>query len=173
MKSTFKYAKMVIDILQVIYNNPGISISELRKIFNLPSSTMSIIIKELKDSGIVFTLEDKKKIIVNRRNGDSYERVVKIKKVFPLGVSCNSFGTVIIPHIVNSNSNSGSYNIGLKVFSCPFVKECPYVNQKTLIPGYCKLYDHLSDEEKKAIISIMDKINSLIELAKYSTSQKN
>ncbi len=167
MKSTFKYTRMLIDVLQVIYNKPGISISELKEIFNVPASTMSIIIKELKDMGIIFTLEDKKKIIVNRKDGDSYERVVKIKKVYPLGVSCNKFGTVIVPYIVNSN-------IGLKVFSCPFVNECPYVNQKTLIPGYCKLYDYLSDEEKKAIVDLMDKINNLIESIKdKNTLQKN
>ncbi len=172
MKSTFKYTRILIDVLQVIYNRPGISISELKDLFGVPPSTMSIIIRELKDNGIIFTLEDKKKILVKRRDGETYERVVKIKKVYPLGVSCNEFGTVVVPYLVNSNSSS--YNIGLKVLSCPFVKECPYVNQKTLIPGYCKLYDYLSDEERKTIINLMDKINNLIESAKNNnTLQKN
>ena len=151
--------KLLIEILQAIYAEPGITISELAKKFNLPMSTVSVIIKQLKEMKVISIYIDEKDVVVNYKD-TTYNRKIKVKRLIPAGVTCTNTGTVIIPYMAADSSETPL--VGLKVYNCPFVKECPYVNQKTLQPGYCKLYDMLSGDEKKELVKMLSNIDQLL-----------
>ncbi len=155
--------KTVIEILELVYNHPGIPLVELRKELNLPPSTATTIIKKLKRLGLVEIVEDKLDITIAPKTRKGYTRKVKVKRVYPSLLKCASDGTIIIPRIVNTEEQQ---RVGILVLNCPFVKECPYVNQKTMVPGYCKLYDTLSEGDRRFIEETIGKIQALIEYFK-------
>lgn len=162
--------KLLIELLQAIYSKPGITISELAKKFNLPMSTISVLVKQLREMNVIDIFIDQKEIVVNYKD-TTYTRKIKVKRLIPAGVSCTTTGTVIVPYMVADNGNEPL--VGLRVYNCPFVKECPHVNQKTLQPGYCKLYDTLSEDERKELVKILSNIDQLLNKFRESTIQKS
>jgi DNA-binding MarR family transcriptional regulator len=171
MISRIDSTKTLIEILQAIYSQPGITISELAKKFNLPMSTMSVLIKQLKEMNVISIYIDEKNIEVNYKD-TKYTRRIKVKRLVPSGITCTKTGTVIVPYMIANKGEAPL--VGLRVFNCPFVKECPYVNQKTLQPGYCKLYDMLSEDEKKELVKILSNIEQLLSKFKdNNTPQKS
>lgn len=161
--------KLLIELLQVIYSQPGITISELAKKFNLPISTVSVLIKQLKEMNVISVYVDEKEIVVNYKT-TKYTRKIKVKRLAPSGVTCTSTGTVIIPYMIANNGDSPL--VGLRVYNCPFVKECPYVNKKTLQPGYCKLYDVLSEDERKELMKILSNIDQILSRLRDGTTHQ-
>jgi len=157
--------KTIIGILEIVYNKPGVSIVELRKELNLPPSTATTIIKKLRKLGLIEVKEDRLDITVAPKNRKGYTRKVKVKRLYPSILKCTNDGTLIVPRIVNTGEQQ---KVGILVLNCPFAKECPYVNQKTMVPGYCKLYDNLPNEDKEFIEDTVGKIQALIEYFKNS-----
>jgi len=162
--------KTIIDILELIYSNPGISLVELRKKLNLPPSTATTIIKRLKKLGLIEIVEDRLEIKVAPKGKNEYTRKVKVKKLYPSMLKCADDGTIIVPKIVNTGDQQ---RVGILVLNCPFVDECPYVNQKTMQPGYCKLYDTLPDKDKEFIDNTIAKIQAIIDYFKNSEKITN
>jgi DNA-binding transcriptional ArsR family regulator len=150
----------ILKILDLIYREPGISISKISEKLDLPLSTTSTVIKHLKNFGLVEV--EKVHIIKDIKVGDSIKRTKRyIRKVYPKHINCKN-GVVILPSLHNTNGQD--YVTGITVFSCPFYKECPYVGKYTLVPGKCKLYDHLSDEDRNRIIDAISKLEYIVKL---------
>lgn len=149
-------SKTILELLNYIYSQPGISMSELQKKTNLPFSTLYTILVKLQENGLVEIIEEK--------TGNSIKN--RKKRLYPSKVICKDT-MVIIPQLYEFNG--GTKIAGLAVLSCPFYKECPYKNKETLVPGKCKLYDQLTNEEKERILDILAKLNALIKKSKEET----
>mgnify|MGYP001770643917 CR=1 FL=1 len=161
----------IIRILRLIYENPGITISDISEQEKIPLSGVSTIIKQLKKHGLVDVVIEKVEKTTKRLNKEvAVKRVVR--KVYPKSVTCSS-GVLILPNIQKLNDNNG-YAIGLTVITCPYYNICEYRNKATLVPGKCKLYDSLSEEDKIHISDIVSKLQTIIEYHKaFSSNNSN
>jgi len=164
MKNSSSEIKLIVTeymlkILDLIYKEPGINISEISSRLNIPLSTTSTIIKQLKSLGII----EVKKCQIEKEiqfYGDVRKIRRYIRKVYPKALSCCN-GTIIIPNI--HNIDGSRYIVGVTVLSCPFYNECPHVGKHTMHPGKCKLYDLLPDEAKKKLNDIISKLQTIVE----------
>ncbi len=167
---SLQLSEVILKILEYVYSNPGVTISDIRKKFKLIPSTATTILKRLSKFNLVQIVDDEIKATITNRDGTTYTRSIKVKRVLPSYIKCNNDGSIILPKIYKIND---SFSMGLVVFKCPFAKECPYVNKKTLVPGYCKLYDMLSDKDKEEIKNLYTTIQSLIDMYKKYKSEES
>jgi len=133
-------------ILQLIFENPGITISELAsKVGMHPSAVYRTLKLFEKEYNIVRLVVDKNKVY----------------KIYPSGYVLCKRSVFVVPYIYKLNN--GTYVVCPQVFRCPYYEECPYRGKYTFIPGKCRLYDDLTEEDKKKIREMLELVSKIIQ----------
>jgi len=139
-------------ILELIFNNPGISISDLSKKVNLHFSTVYRIVTKLeKKYSIVKTMYDHKR---------------RCYRVYPTYITCNS-SIFIFPSI--SIVNDEVVFLGLYILQCPYYHECPYRGKCAFQEDKCMFWKSLPDDKKSEIRMFFEYLKNVIK--NISTNQ--